>query len=85
LTPLAGRWLDGFDTVATLRRVACPTLMLQGDHALGGALPDEYAAELAACLRDGVRMKLPGVGHNIHGTQPAEMLRHMLPFLDALD
>ena len=84
-TPLAGQWLDGFDPPATLRRVACPTLLLQADYAVGGALPDAYAAELAALLRDGVRIKLDGIGHNIHGTQPDVMLRLMVPFLDALD
>jgi pimeloyl-ACP methyl ester carboxylesterase len=82
--PLAGRWLDGYDVPATLARVACPTLFLQGDFAAGGALPDEYAAELAAALRDVALVKLPGIGHNIHGTQPGAMLNLMLPFLDSL-
>jgi pimeloyl-ACP methyl ester carboxylesterase len=84
-TPLAGRWLEGFDVPATLARVSCPTLLLQGDSDAGGALPDEYAAELIALLRDGALVKLPGIGHNIHGTQPDGMLRFVLPFLDALD
>jgi pimeloyl-ACP methyl ester carboxylesterase len=83
-TPLAGRWLDGYEVPATLRRIDCPTLLLQADHAVGGALPDEYAALLAAMFRDVVRVKLDGIGHNIHGTQPEAMLRLMLPFLDAL-
>lgn len=83
--PLAGRWLDGYDVAATLDRVACPTLFLQADFASGGALPDDYAADLAGRMSDAVRIKLAGVGHNIHGTRPEQMLGLMLPFLDSLD
>jgi pimeloyl-ACP methyl ester carboxylesterase len=83
--PLAGRWLEGFDVPTVLARVRCPTLLLQGDFALGGALPDAYGAELAGALHDVAHLKLTGIGHNIHGTQPEAMLRLMLPFLDSLD
>jgi pimeloyl-ACP methyl ester carboxylesterase len=82
---IAGRWLDGYDVGATLGRVACPTLLLRGDFAAGGALPDAYAAELAAALRGCLHLRLSGVGHNIHATQAEAMLRLVLPFLASLE
>lgn len=82
---IAGRWLDGYDVPATLGGVRCPTLMLQGEQALGGALPDDYAAELARHIPGCLHLKMPGVGHNIHAGQAEAMLRLVLPFLASLD
>jgi pimeloyl-ACP methyl ester carboxylesterase len=84
-TPLEGRWLDGLDVAGTLRRVACPALLLRGEFALGGALPDDYAAELAAMVRDCVQLKMPDVGHNIHGTAAGAMMTHVLNFLGSIE
>ncbi len=82
---IAGQWLDGYDVAATLGQIGCPTLMLQGDPAVGGALPDDYALELASHIRGGVHIRIPGVGHNIHAEQPEAMLRLVLPFLSSLE
>jgi pimeloyl-ACP methyl ester carboxylesterase len=83
--PLEGRWLDGYDVPATLARVGCPTLLVRGDFAAGGALPEDYAAELVAAIRDLADVRLPGVGHNVHGTQPEGFTRLVLGFLGSLD
>lgn len=84
-TPLEGRWLEGYNVESTLARINCPTLFLQADWDAGGSLPDDYAETLAAMIPDAARVKLTGIGHNIHGTQPNAMLRLMTPFLDSLD
>jgi pimeloyl-ACP methyl ester carboxylesterase len=78
------RWLDGFDVDASLRAIHCPCLFLQGEFALGGALPDNYAAELRDAIADCTFVKLPNVGHNIHGTQPAAMMTLVVPFLTSI-
>ncbi len=80
-----GRWLDGYDVAGTLRKVACPTLLLQADFAAGGALPDDYAVEVASTIPDATHIRLPGIGHQIHGSQPEAMLRLMTGFLESLD
>lgn len=86
LAPIVeGRWLDGYDVIETLRKVACPTLLLQADSAAGGALPDDYADEVASAIPDVIHIRLPGVGHQIHGSQPEAMLRLMTGFLESLD
>lgn len=83
--PLEGRWLDCYDVDRTLRRIACPTLLLQADCAVGGALPDSYAQELADQIADCTLIKLDGIAHNIHSSQPEAMARLVLPFLASLD
>lgn len=84
-SPLAGRWLDGFDVPAILGRIACPTLLIQADFAVGGLLPDDYAKAMDAFLRDGLHVKLPGVGHNVHTTAHEAMVRLVIPFLGSLE
>jgi pimeloyl-ACP methyl ester carboxylesterase len=86
LTPvLKGRWLDGFDLDAQLSCVACPGLFLQADASAGGTLPDEYAKGLVARMSRVRHVRMAGVGHNIHLSQPAEMARLTTDFLDSLD
>jgi pimeloyl-ACP methyl ester carboxylesterase len=82
---LAGRWLDGYDVARTLGRIACPTLLLRGDPAAGGALPEAYAAEIAAAIPGCLSIRLAGLGHNLHADGPGAMLRVMLPFLASLE
>jgi pimeloyl-ACP methyl ester carboxylesterase len=60
-------------------------LFLQADHAAGGALPDDYARDLAGGIADAALVKLSGVGHNIHTSQPEAMMRVVVPFLLSLD
>lgn len=83
--PLVGRWDDGHEIEDVLRGVTCPTLMIQADPAAGGALPDDHAAEMAALIRDCVRHKLAGVGHNIHAAATEAMMRLVVPFLGSLE
>lgn len=80
-----GRWLDGYDVTATLAAVRCPTLIVQADFAAGGALPDDYAVELAGQVPDATLVRLPGVGHNAHAAAPEAFLKVVLPFLGALE
>jgi pimeloyl-ACP methyl ester carboxylesterase len=78
------RWLEDYDVKETLAGVVCPTLFLQADPETGGALPDDYARELVGQIGDGLLVKLPRTGHNIHSTQTEVLLRPLLPFLASL-
>lgn len=72
LTPLiAGAWLDGFDHSAMWSRAQCPLLLLQGDPRNGGALTDEDADLAERTALRCRRVRFPGVGHQIHRTNPA--------------
>lgn len=76
LTPvIEGRWLDGYDVQKTLSSVRCPTLMLQGDPTVGGALTDRDAADAVSELSGCKLVRFVGVGHQLHRDRPTEVLR----------
>lgn len=81
---LANAWLDGIDWEATLRRVACPVLVLRADPARGGMLPDSDFLLLGNALSDATLIELPGIGHNAVGQQPDLVPRLVIPFLESL-
>jgi pimeloyl-ACP methyl ester carboxylesterase len=74
-TPLiAGEWLDGFDPPALWPWVRCPVLLFQGDPAAGGACTDADAELAERSLAHCRRVRCPGVGHQIHRTNPDHVL-----------
>ena len=85
LTPIvAGRWLEGYDLASIARGLRCPLLLLQADAAAGGMLIDEDASLLEQTAADVTRVKLPGIGHQIHASVPDTVLRLVLGFLESL-
>jgi pimeloyl-ACP methyl ester carboxylesterase len=81
LTPLAaGEWLDGFDHESFWTRVACPSLLLQGDPAAGGAFTDADATLARDRLSWYRHMRFDGVGHQIHRTRPDEVVAALNEF-----
>jgi pimeloyl-ACP methyl ester carboxylesterase len=78
---VAGRWLDAFDYESLWPRVMCPTLLLQGDRAAGGAFTEVDAAVAQRSLANCRLARFSGVGHQIHRTRPAEVIEHLREFL----
>jgi pimeloyl-ACP methyl ester carboxylesterase len=72
---IENRAIDGYDLEDRLRRIACPTLLLQGNPALGGALSAAEAAWAASLLADGVLVSFPEAGHQIHSGPGLESVR----------
>ncbi|HVS40380.1 MAG TPA: alpha/beta hydrolase [Gemmataceae bacterium] len=81
---LEGRLLEGCDLKAQCRRVACSTLLLRGDDALGGMLSQQHAEEMATAMADCLLIHVPGVGHLIHWTAGEATLRYVVGFLESL-
>jgi pimeloyl-ACP methyl ester carboxylesterase len=80
-TPLiAGRWLEGFKYELLWPRVTCPALLLQGDPAAGGAFADADVALALRLLARKRHIRFAGVGHQIHGTRPKEVLTALHEF-----
>jgi pimeloyl-ACP methyl ester carboxylesterase len=82
LTPLIeARWLNGYDPANLWPRVRCPTLLLQGDPAAGGAFSDDdlFAARRAVAKHQ--HRRFDGVGHQIHRTCPGEFLAALRAFV----
>ncbi len=85
LTPLiAGQLLDGYDSQKVLRGIQCPTLLLQGEAALGGMLDDDAAARTIPHVADCTHVRVAGAGHLIHSMQHETTLRLVTDFLESL-
>jgi pimeloyl-ACP methyl ester carboxylesterase len=85
LTPILEDWArDGLDLYGRLERIACPTLLQQGNVALGAALEDERVERVRAALRNCAFRRFDDVGHGIHGERPFAFCRGVREFLGGL-
>lgn len=75
---------EGYDQDRALGQIAAPTLLLQGEPSLGGALADADANRAAGLLAHGTHVRLTNVGHGIHGDDPARFCRTVHDYLEAL-
>lgn len=82
---VAGRWLDDFDCERVFRGIRCPTLLLQADVAAGGMLADVDVACMQELVDDLVHLRMPGVGHSMHWQRTAEIVNHVIAFVESLD
>lgn len=71
-----------YDQDACLRAITAPTLLLQADPLAGGALGDVDAHRAAGLLPQGLLVKQPNVGHNIHTSVPDNFCRLIHDFLE---
>jgi pimeloyl-ACP methyl ester carboxylesterase len=62
---IENRAVDGYDLEARLQAVTCPTLLLQGNPDLGGALSDEEAGWAASLMPRCMLASMPDIGHQI--------------------
>jgi len=77
---IADRAKAAYNQDACLRAIAAPTLLLQADPAAGGALAD--ADRAIGLLPHGTLVRLPGVGHGIHGEVPDRFAHLVHDFLE---
>ncbi len=81
---LEGQWAKKYDIEACLRDVQCPLLILRGDVAKGGMLPDTDAADLLKQVKDGICVDFPTAGHLLHWQVRAEASMQASAFLESL-
>jgi pimeloyl-ACP methyl ester carboxylesterase len=65
-----------------LRRVTCPTLIMQADPANGGSLSDAGAELALDHLQDGERRKFDDTGHSIHLERTSDFVQVVQDFLE---
>ena len=75
---------EGYDLDARFPRVVAPTLLLQGNGALGGALDDHRAQRAASLLRDCEHVYFPEAGHGIKDAQQLDYCKIVGGFLESL-
>ncbi len=81
-TIVTDRAIGTYDQEACLRAITVPILLLQADPAAGGALADADADRAIGLLPQGTLVRLPGVGHGIHGAVPERFARLVHDFLE---
>lgn len=83
-TILEDDWLTGFDFDSAFSAIRCPALLLRGNPALGGMLPDEDAAHMVSQLTDCIRIDFPNAGHLLHLQARVEASSHVSAFIESL-
>ncbi len=81
---LEERWPLGFDFDEVFRSIPCPALLLRGDVAKGGMLPEVDAAELTKMIPDLTRMDFPNAGHLLHWQMRSEVAQNTSAWLETL-
>jgi pimeloyl-ACP methyl ester carboxylesterase len=81
---LDGRWAHDYDFNELLRAVNCPTLLMRGDVAKGGMLPEEDAESIMNLLPDGVRIDFATAGHLLHWQVRSEAAMQTSAFLETV-
>lgn len=85
LTPIIeNRAVDNYDLGERLRRIACATLLLQGNPEHGGALEDLEARWAASLIPDCDHVYLPHVGHGIREGDAPTYIHTVLSFLESV-
>jgi pimeloyl-ACP methyl ester carboxylesterase len=81
---LDGSSLEGWDGEAVLRRITCPTLLLQASTELGGLMSDADVALATQLLPHHTHVKFRNLGHALFIQQPEPVLRAVTNFLESL-
>jgi len=81
---LDGSSLKSWDGETVLRGIACPTLLLQGSHELGGLMSDADVALATRLLPHHTHVKFRNLGHALFIQQPEPVLRAVTNFLESL-
>jgi pimeloyl-ACP methyl ester carboxylesterase len=81
---LDGSSAEGWDGESVLRRITCPTLLLQGNPELGGLMSDADVTLAKRLLPHHTHVKFRNLGHALFIQQPEPVLRVVTNFLESL-
>ena len=76
-----GRLTGDYHPETLLPRVACPTLLLQGDPERDSLMTDADVRSALSLLPDASHVRFEGIGHGMHVEDAAMVLDVVLPFL----
>ena len=79
-----GSSLEDWDGEGILRKIGCPTLLLQANPELGALMSDEDVRLAMQLLPHRVHVSFPTLGHALYMQQPEPVLRAVTNFLEAL-
>jgi pimeloyl-ACP methyl ester carboxylesterase len=78
-----GSALEGWNGETILRRIKCPTLLLQASRDLGGLMSDADVALATRLLPHHTHVKFRALGHALFIQQPEPVLRAVTNFLES--
>jgi pimeloyl-ACP methyl ester carboxylesterase len=81
---LDGSSLQDWDGETLLGKVQCPTLLLQGNPALGALMSDADVTRALSIMPYAAHVSFPTLGHALYIQQPEPVLRAVSKFLDDL-
>lgn len=81
---LEGHWPESFQFEDIFAAVRCPALLMRGDVAKGGMLPENDADHFISLMKDGVRIDFPNAGHLLHWQVRSEVAGQVGAFLETL-
>ncbi len=81
---LDGRAVAGWDGAALIQVISCPTLLLQGNPALGALISDRDVARFQIANPRAICVRFESVGHQLYIHQPTPVLRAIMNFLGSL-
>ena len=83
-TILGDDWLAGYDIDSIVAAIRCPVLLLRGNTALGGMLPNDDADHMATLLHDCTRIDFQTAGHLLHWQARVDASQHTAMFVESL-
>jgi pimeloyl-ACP methyl ester carboxylesterase len=81
---LEDRWPMGFDFDEIFHSIPCPALLLRGDVAKGGMLPESDAESLQKHVADLTRVDLLNAGHLLHWQVRSEVAQNVSAWLETI-
>ncbi len=81
LAAFDGSFLRGVDSDLMLRKIQCPTLLLQANPELDGLMSNAEVKHALSLLADGSHTFFPTLGHALHRHQATPVLRAVQKFL----
>jgi pimeloyl-ACP methyl ester carboxylesterase len=78
------RSIENYELGERLQQIGCPTLLLQGNPELGGALTDPVAQWAVALIPDCTLVSFPKAGHGIKGDDQLAYSQKVMGFLETI-
>jgi pimeloyl-ACP methyl ester carboxylesterase len=79
-----GSFLRDVDPDMMLRKIQCPTMLLQANPELDGLMSNAEVKRSLSLLADGSHTYFPALGHALHRHQAEPVLRAVRKFLDGI-
>jgi len=80
-----GRAAENWRPEEFLPKVKCPTLLMQADPKMGGLMADDDVKQARELLPNAQQVSLEGLGHSLHMSEAAPVVRVVTNFLSSLE